>query len=189
MENIIKEGNVLGAGPSRISYIPNHLPSIGCNFPYAKVNWIMTIEEVVILKWLEDPSIFDPEAKFIINQNVYSYLKRENILNKVKHKIHSIYKIHNISSIEFTGSSGHYAAEWLISQGFNKLNLYGMDNYFGDTLCENNYSHQPNTSYYMSSRSKEFYTPEQLIQRGKEWQTSWQRIIKYNPNVEFNFVR
>jgi hypothetical protein len=185
----IKEGNVIGSGPSRVSYIPNDLPSIGCNFPWCKVDWIIAIEKYPILNWLEDPSIFDEHSQFIIDTIVYNYLKQENILDKVKHKIHSIYKRHNMSSVVFEGSSGHYATEWMISQGFNKLNLYGMDNYFGDILCADNYSHQPDRKFYAPNRSKELYSEQQLIQRGKEWKIGWERIIKYNPNVEFNFVR
>jgi hypothetical protein len=185
----MKEGNVLGSGPSRISYIPNNLPTIGCNFPWTRVDWTLIFDYQPTLKWLETPSVFPQKLPFIISEHTYKYLKTKNLLHKIRHRIIDVFKKHNLSSIEFAGSSGHYATEWMIRQGFTKLNLYGMDNYFGDLKVLDNFSHQPGTLHYIDNINLTQYSEETLLRRGREWQISWKRIIKYNPNVEFNFIR
>jgi len=183
---LIKEGNVLGAGPSRISYIPNGFPSIGVNYPWTNVEWTLFFDVIPINVWLERPEVFDDEVKFVISEHCYNYFKKTKQLDLFKHRIYSVFSHPKLASVRWRGSSGHYAAEWMISQGYNKLNLYGMDNYFGDLKCLSNYSHDNiGTQNYNLNE----YSDEELIQRGKDWQLAWKRIIKQNKHVEFNFVR
>ena len=186
---MIKECNVLGSGPSRKSYVPNDLPTIGCNFPWTKVNWTLMFDYQPLMKYFEDASVFPPNLQFIVSKHCYDYLKKQNLLHKIEDRIISIFNKHKLVSVEFSGSSGHYAAEWMIHRGFTKLNLYGMDNYFGDILCKDNFCHLEGADHYIDNVTKNALTESQLLKRGLDWQLAWKRIIKYNPNVEFNFVR
>jgi hypothetical protein len=186
---MLKEGNVLGSGPSRVSYIPNGLPTIGCNFPWTKVDWTLIFDHEPILKWLETPSVFPEGLPFIISWHCYDYLKKNKLLDKIESRIICVFKRYNSNpNLEYPGNAGHYATEWMIKQGFNKLNLYGMDNYFGDLLCKDNFSHQLGAIHYIENIDAN-WSEEQLVKRGKDWQTVWKRIIKCNPQVEFNFIK
>ena len=183
---MLKECNVLGAGPSRVSYVPNDLPTIGCNFPWTNVDWTLLFDTNTISKWFDQPSVFDDDVKFVMSEFCYNYYKKTGELERFKHRIHSVFSHPKLNTVRWRGSSGHYATEWMISQGYNKLNLYGMDNYFGDIHCLNNYSHDGVGTYNLNHDK---YTEEELTQRGLDWQLAWKRIINHNPNVEFNFVK
>jgi hypothetical protein len=189
MENNIKECNVLGSGPSRVSYVPNELPSIGCNFPWTKVDWTIIFDPDPLVRLADNPALIDLDTQLIISKHALIHIKHHKLIDKIPHKIAATYK--NISHPEygFKRSSGHYAAQWMISMGYNRLNIYGCDNYFGDLYCTDNYSHTPNTAHYIDNTNLKVYSDEQLRNRGKEWHHAWKMLEKQHPNVEFNFVR
>jgi hypothetical protein len=183
------ECNVLGSGPSRKSYIPNELPTIGCNFPWTRVNWLVFFDVQPILKYLENKKLISDDVKFIVSKHAYDYLKEQNLILEIQNKIECVYKKHNVSTIEYSGNSAHYAVEWAIYKGFKKINIYGCDNYFGDLECTENFTHNKNSEHYIENLWVNVNPKENLLKRGREWQLCWKRIIKYNSNIEFNFVR
>lgn len=85
-------------------------------------------------------------------------------------------------------NSLHYAAEWSISKGFKKLNIYGCDNWFGDRLCKDNWSHTPNTIHFIDPKETTFMSDEQLFLRGEKWIETWNYLINLHSDVEFNFI-
>jgi hypothetical protein len=189
MENSIKECNVLGSGPSRVSYTPNKLPSIGCNFPWTKVDWTIIFDPAPLIRLAENPKLIDSSTGLIISKHAHLHIKHHNLIQKIPHAIIAIYKNISRPHYGFKRSSGHYAAQWMIAKGFTKLNIYGCDNYFGDLKCVDNYSHTPGTDHYIENLNLQVYSDKKLEQRGLEWQHSWNMLIKQHPNVEFNFVK
>jgi hypothetical protein len=186
---ILKECNVLGSGPSRKSYIANDLPSIGCNFPWTRVDKTVIFDSAPIIKLLENNNLIPLETKIIISNYCYDCLISNKLYDSIKHRIDSIIKIESLSYQHFRRSTGHLAAEVMIYEGYNKLNLYGMDNYFGDLLCLNNFSHQEGADHYIENLNLKVYTEKELIIRGDQWRKSWNYMIKKYKHVEFNFIK
>lgn len=183
------EGNVLGSGPSRKSYIPNDLPSIGCNFPWTRVNWTIIFDEPVIDKLVEQPNLISIETKLILHSRLVPHLTVNHYTSMLRPRIDSIFSFTRIEEKQYYISSGHYAALWMINKGFNKLNLYGMDNYFGDLVCGDNYTHIQGTQHYLPNTVKDKYSEQQILARGHHWKDGWDLIQKQHSHVEFNFVR
>lgn len=181
------ECNVLGSGPSRKSYVPNNLPSMGCNIPWTKVDYLIISDEIVMEKiCLDDMEI---DFKLILSEEAHSYLTKNNLLSKYENKIDSIFQ--GMRGLFSRKSCGHYACLTMISKGFTKLNIYGCDNYFGDNICLDNWVHNKENPHYISENS-EFYGPRnnsQVYQRGLDWKKFWNQLIKKYPNVEFNFIK
>jgi hypothetical protein len=184
---LIKECNVLGNGPSRKSYIPNDLPSIGCNCPWCKVDWVIVADPEIIKKSIDDKLYIPSTVKILLGEGAYRILKSENLFDKIKSQVIGIYKHPIRNGLKFTQSSAHFATEWMISQGFNKINIYGCDNYFGDLLNLDSYTHEPGTLEY--KQNELVHDEQERILRGKDWQKAWHIIINKNPNIEFNFVK
>ena len=188
MEKVTRECNILGSGPSRISYRENELISIGCNFPWTKVDMTIFFDIEAIYRLCETPTLIDQNTKLIIHQRVYSDLNQSKKIGGLKYRIGGVFNSPLSFNQKFTRSSGHYAASWMINLGYNKLNIYGCDNFFGDDLCLINYSHEPSTPHYIENPNIERYSVEQLKTRGKTWREEWHKMIKQHPKVEFNFI-
>ena len=188
MASINNECNVLCSGPSRKSYIQNDLPSIGCNFPWTKVDYTIIFDFPAIDKLCENPLLIDDSVKLVIHQRVYGHLKHTNKLDILKSKIDSIFNYPIGNTAEFFRSSGHYAALYMISMGFTKLNIYGCDNYFGDDRCVDNYTHQIGFPHYIENTNLINFGEERLIKRGVSWRDEWHKMIKQHPNIHFNFI-
>ena len=184
----MKECNVLGGGPSRISYIPNDLPTIGCNFPWTKVDYTVINDVDVITKLIEFPELLSEEIGIIFHQKAYNYLLKSNII--LTNRTKSIFTFYRINNELISRNTGHYAALWMIREGFTKLNIYGCDNFFGDLVAEESFTdtliRNSESKYYISRITK---TIDERIERGRRWKLNWDIMIEQNPNVEFNFVR
>jgi hypothetical protein len=182
---MVSSCNILCSGPSKKSYVDNGLVNISCNVPWTKSEYTLIGDPVVVIKDLEINCIH-PETKLVISNLCFQYLRAINNFEKIKHRVHSVYKIQE-TFIDLKRSTGHYACEWAISQGYNELNIYGCDNYFGDDLCIDNWSHDKNQPHYMENHNLQ--RPESDLQnRGLKWRRHWSVLInKYN-NVKFNFI-
>ena len=181
------ECNLLCSGPRKQSYEPNGLLTIACNVPWTKVDYTVIFDEVVLMKIVEIPSVIDAETKLIISSRAYQELIRTKSKTKLKNKIACVFKYSSLSEKEFLRSSGHYAAEWAIFKGFTKLNIYGCDNWFGDFKCLDNNMHDITKPHYIKNFNVDFSADVQTA-RGLYWKQSWEKMIKQNPNVEFNFI-
>jgi hypothetical protein len=184
---MIKECNVLGNGPSRVSYIPNDLPSIGCNSPWCEVTWSVISDVEIIKKYINDELYMSESLKILLSDYAYKSLKSENLFDKIKSQVIVIYKHPVKTGFKFSQSSAHFATEWMITQGFNKINIYGCDNYFGDLLNLNSYTHEFGTLEY--KQNELVHAEQERILRGKDWQKAWKVIINKNSNIEFNFIK
>jgi hypothetical protein len=71
--------------------------------------------------------------------------------------------------------------------GYNKINIYGCDNWFGDLYCTENYMHDSNNPLNVDneviSRGDKF-----LISRGKQWKKNWEKLVSYHSDIHFNFI-
>jgi hypothetical protein len=185
---MIKAGNVLCSGPRRRSYVPNELPSIGCNFLWTDAQWTIIKHPIVIHTLLKSPDIMPEHTRLIVEYECLRHLKDDGVYDQIKHRIHSIFKYKGMIS----RSTGHNAAEWMIQQGFNYLNIYGCDNWFGDVTCTDNWAHcndNPNKVYnenLIMGYSKDEI--DHLTTRGHNWKTAWVYLINKYTGVTFNFV-
>lgn len=185
MENEVGECNVLGSGPSRKSYIPNNLITIGCNIPFCRVDYNVVFDENVLLKILENPKCINEDAKYIISNITHEVIKRDEKLKKFfEPKIDSLYKMMNGER----KSSAHYACLAMISKGFNKLNIYGCDNYFGDRNCLDNWTHNIENPHYIPENLNNRLSKDTLFNKCESWNRSWHIMINQHPKVEFNFI-
>ena len=180
-----KSCNILCSGPSRKSYIDNGLVNIACNIPWTRAEYTVVGDPAVILKDIEVNCI-SLDTKLVLSNLCVEWLKATNKFEQIKHRVHSIYKIQE-NFIKLKRSTGHYACEWAISQGYNELNIFGCDNYFGDNLCIDNWSHEKGQSHYMENHNLKRFK-EDLQIRGLKWRHHWSVLInKYN-NVKFEFI-
>ena len=184
----LKECNIFGSGPSRKSYVPNDLPSIGCNFPWTKVQSTLMIDTEAIDKLCLNTSLIEVETNLILHKDIYYYLLQTNKIHLLKNKIHSIFKLKE-STQKFKLSSGHNACLYMISNGFNKLNIYGCDNFFGDDTCLENISHDKSLPNYIENAFLQICSIDVLTERGIFWRGYWHKMIKQYPHVEFNFIK
>jgi hypothetical protein len=184
---MIKECNVLGNGPSRKSYIPNDLPSIGCKFPWTKVDITTLVCHNSVNAFLQSPHLIPDNTKILLKQKAYDYIMDNGYSDIFKNRILGVYKSHNLRT-----SAGHDACLWMISQGFNKLNLYGFDHYFGDILCLDSYTtNAPNINLPRNIRNKDINDSKDLDwfkKRNTDWLDSWKVIAAKYPNIELNFI-
>lgn len=187
MADLEKECNLLCSGPSRISYKENNIPTMGCNIPWAKVNWTIIFDSIVLEKIIDFPDFLHKDTKLIISNHAKSEMKLQNKLNLLKHDIAGTFRHHYSTTHILKRSTGHYAAEWLIHMGYTKINIYGCDNWFGDDLCLENYMHDESNPLNIPNENIEKGI-NYVKYRGYKWRKSWQRLINQNPNIEFNFI-
>jgi hypothetical protein len=181
---MIKECNVLGNGPSRKSYVPNDLPSIGCKFPWTKVDITTLVCHNSVNSFVLSPNLIPDTTKILLKQKAYDYVIKNNYKEIVKDRILGIYNSTNLRT-----SAGHDACLWMISQGYNKLNLYGFDHYFGDILCLDSYTE--NVTQKMPDnvkKAKDTGDIDWFKKRNNDWMNSWKVIASKYPNVELNFI-
>jgi hypothetical protein len=181
-----KAGNIIGSGPRRTSYVPNGLPSIGCNFPWTPVDWVCIWDPHPLFKWIEYPEVIPEPTKFVISKLVKEVFIDENKYHLIKPRVHSIISDNTTQR----RSSGHWAALWMIHQGFNTLNLYGIDNWFGDLLCLENITHDTSRPHHIENMNlRNIQTDKDyILNRGIEWKQTWHDMIKTYPHVVFNFI-
>lgn len=185
----IKACNILGSGPCRRSYQPNGLINIGANFPWTNFDYTVISHKQPILKYLENPDLFPEPMKFIINDLVWVWAKKSNVWDLIKDRVvPQIIKNIGFKNNAYLYSSGHYAALWALSQGYNKLNLYGFDTYFGTAPALDNWSHTPGTPHYIDPTTTTFLSDDHLARRDVIWKKTWLYMQQINPEVEFNFI-
>jgi hypothetical protein len=184
---MIKECNVLGSGPSRKSNVSNRLPSIACNIPWTYAEWTVIFDSAIIDTLITNPECIDTNTKIILCDVAYNYIEKNNLTEHFKYRINTVFKYNKIGGMR--KSSAHFACDWMIHLGYNKLNIYGCDNYFGDIMCTNTFTHDKENKYATENINHAKYTDDEMIKRGKEWQEAWKLMIKKYKHVEFNFVR
>mgnify|MGYP007071562467 CR=1 FL=1 len=187
MEKTSKECNLLCSGPSRKSYIPNDLPTMGCNIPWTKVDWTIIFDSIVLEKIIDNPDFVSIDTKLIVSSHAIGEIKEKGKLKDLNHNIISIYRYNPITTRLMKKSTGHYAAEWLIFMGYNKINIYGCNNWFGDLYCTENYMHD--SSNPLNIENENIPRGEKyMINRGKHWKKYWEKLIAHHSHVHFNFI-
>lgn len=190
---MIKECNIVGAGPSKSSFEKNDLVTIQCNFLWTHdVDFCIALDPIVPLKMLDNPDLLPSHVKLIISKFAKQHITALNRYQELTPKLEAVFNITE-GNMERKRSTGHYAAEYMISQGYNKLNLYGFDNWFGDKLCIDNWTHTKNTPHYVYVEI--YHEPNtftqkipELMERSKFWNDQWQLLITKHSDVEFNFI-
>lgn len=191
-----KTCNILCSGPRRKSYEPNGYDNIAVNFPWTTDIKYMVFSDVTIPpKLMEIPDLVEPNTKLVIGTSVREFLGGQGLWERFRElfHIHSIYEFSEKTQKlgTYKRSSGHYACEFAISQGYKKLNIFGCDNWFGDRLCIDNWSHKKGTRHYLQNDLYEFkwqMLTHELNVRADFWNKHWHELIKKYPAVEFNFV-
>jgi hypothetical protein len=158
--------DILGSGSRRNLYSESSNFKIGCNLPYCSVDKTI-IFDVQVLEHIKTPNY-----KLIVHNRVYYELKRSR--PDLLEVVDSIFD-HDTKKTKM--SSGHYAALCAIANGYNELNLYGIDSWFDP----NNWSN----SYTDNFTNKPIGIPQNI---GIHWKEEWELMISQYPKVKFNFV-
>jgi len=159
--------NILGSGSRRSLFKPDSVVSVGCNVPYAKVEYTVLFDTEIV-----DVLPYPIEYKLLVHKRVLSYIK-----NNHPHLLTKIDKVFEYSTSGYKLSSGHHAANCMIKMGYTELNLYGMDAWFDPKNWENSY-----TDKYITKK------PGGPPEMGYAWRDGWQLMMKQNPSVKFNFI-
>lgn len=199
------ECNILGNGPSRVLFKPNENINIGCVFPWVKCDYLISFDCDVVMKYITTPDCVHAGTKYILHYQAFTLLYNE--IQTTPHlvdNIHDVYfnvpRVNIISHRPIKGiyipgyklgisSSGHYAAEWAILQGYTKLHLYGMDAYTNDVDSTHSWAHLPNLPHSIPSRSMVGDDPEFILHRKMRWKNAWKHLMLKYKHIEFNFVR
>lgn len=158
--------NILGSGSRRSLFNPDSLTSVGCNIPYATVEYTVLFDTEIV-----DVLPCQVEYKLLVHKRVFSYLK-----NSRPHLLAKVDKVFEYSTSGYKLSSGHHAANCMIKKGYTELNLYGMDAWFEPKNWENSY-----TDKYIAKKPGP-------LEMGRAWRDGWQLMMKQNPSVKFNFI-
>jgi hypothetical protein len=163
---------VLCNGPSRIDYQSSAEYSyvIGCNVPWAKVDATVIIDEEVILRWANEPTLIDVSC--YCSRAVWrrtDEIKMRDFFTK--------YFIGIVDPLPEYDSCGHVAVRCMIENGYREIDIYGCDSWFEQTIVS--YTHQ-----FFKNQN-----PDDSKKHVDGWRKRWNEIIANNPDVCINFIR
>lgn len=189
--------NILCSGPRRKSFVQNGYTNIAVNIPWTNnIEYMVFSDTTIPPVLLKYPDIVEPQTKLIIGPGVIEILKGMQRWEEFRSlfNVQGMYKFtedRNSITTGYARSSGHYACEFAIGQGFTELNIYGCDNWFGDRLCIDNWSHKKGTRHYIPNdlyeHDWEFHVGS-LNDRADFWLVHWKHMVKKYHNVKFNFI-
>lgn len=165
---------VLCNGPSRVAYkTPNDYDLvIGCNIPWTDCNFTVISDKALVDVWnanrdtIECDTYMGTEAAEYAKQLDYEFFNPK-ILGTLK--IQSHYH-----------SSGHTAVELAMKLGYNDIDIYGCDAYFGKNPDSYTRQYIP-----INSPNQELRAVDKMI----GWRVRWQLLVDDNPQCRFNFIR
>ena len=154
------EANVLGNGKFDRNGVDLSIPTITCNFLNLDLNPIAT-------------ATWDYKAISKVNLNeVTTKILAPRLIQDIDYPNKDLLVIVQASTVR---NSGQLAAEYLIQQGYTRINLYGITSRF---KCD------------LSSESDKYYPKrtDNAVTRIDKWNKVWDQMINSNTHVEFNFV-
>lgn len=154
------EANVLGNGKFDRNGVDLSIPTITCNFLNLDLKPFATVT-------------FDHKAISRVDLNeIATKIIMQRMIDGVDYPNKDLLVIVSAPKVR---NSGQLAAEYLIQQGYTRINLYGITSRF---KCD------------LSSESDKYYPKrtDNLVSRIDKWNKVWDEMISNNPHVEFNFV-
>ena len=166
---------VLGNGPSRSAYVPGNDYDlvIGCNIPWTQVDCTVILDENIIMLWhknhdlIKVPAYFSKKAwMYADGLKTFRPFIQENgwFLGLVDNKDHQ--------------SSGNVAGKVAVELGYKLIDAYGCDAAFTE-------AHGHNTQSF----TREYVSGIDMINNSYLWRLHWDKLVKSNPDVTFNFIR
>lgn len=117
----------------------------------------------------------DPETKFVLHTRVLVDCRESKLRTILSRSIAELEEV--LYNTRYRRSSLHYAAMYMISLGYTKLNIYGCDSWFDVTNYLDSY-----TDIFMDK-------PQNMPARiGVHWRDEWIKMKKQHAKVEFNFI-
>jgi hypothetical protein len=168
-----KKVAVLCNGPSRSLYDPSkeYEYRIGCNIPWTTVNSTVIADEHVLRVIARDNTLLNCPAWFSEESwRATDEWKVRDYINNNKFFLGFIKRGEGLSS-------GNIACGKLIELGYTDIDIYGADAFW--TLEHHN---------GVKSYTREFL-PDPVSNNTLSWRLTWQKMIKNNPNVTFNFIK
>lgn len=201
------ECNILGNGPSRKSYVPNGNFSIGCKFLWTDADLSVILDNCIIDTFIQQPELIPEPTKLVIGVDNYFYAKQTLTPEQFEYltsRTIEYYKIDSpaqfcndpfpkdislrlvpTSKFRKTLNTSHIAAELAIAKGYTKLNLYGIDNWFGDKTCMDSYIDIGELYGFKLEKSNMLNVEIKTF----GWRQQWKYMINKYKHVEFNFVK
>lgn len=164
-------GIVLGNGPSKIYYNFRDRTediAIGCNISgkdYKVDKSVISDTEIV---WV---------LKNYLNLVSVPIIISSIALDKMKElHIDHYYEVEHIFKLKEWYNAAHYATEYLIAKGCDKIDIYGCDSIFEDTIASSTDEHVEKTTELQDK----FLT---------HWREIWRNIFDSNRKVSFNVIQ
>jgi len=165
----VKRAHVVGNGPSYIDFEridPEDLV-VGCNI--TRINADFTTLSDLRLAYQIRNALHVGKPKMIncpvlVNQKIYDWLQTSKG-QQCKLDIHDVYKTYGNEPFDL--SSGHYAAMWLIEQGYDEIHVWGVDSYFDDHILSY-------TDEYVESGTKRSTTAMSKV--ATRWKKEWDKL-------------
>lgn len=161
-------GTVLGNGPSRSEFDRVGDYVIACNIPDKEFSVDATVICDIEIVWVLAADPFLVTVPLIISTNVFEKLKELKIVHH--------YDIIHVFKPKDWYNSAHYAAEFLIEQGCDQINVWGCDAIFEDEISSV-------TDGYVS---KDYMDKSRFI---KHWRWVWNDLFDREPAKFRIFVR
>ena len=164
---------ILGNGPSRESYhssTTTYDTVVGCNVPWTSVDFTIILDEEVVQRWAREPNLITVPAYF----SEHAWRETDAIR---KREFFQPYFKGLVKPLPEYDTSGHVACSLLINEGYKKIDVYGADVMFADTL---------------ESRSHEFFKNHPDTNSNahiKGWRNRWKSILDNNPSCSIIFKR
>ena len=161
---------VLGNGPSRKVYetsTTSYDLIIGCNIPWTTVDETVILDEDIINLMMKNHDLIKVPIWF--GKRAWHYLES---CRKDRYFTH-LFK----GWIEHKDkySSGHWAVIKAIESGATKIDVYGMDSYWEDTVESITHQIVPNTNADVKNIT--------------QWRENWKKVLDINPDIRVEFLK
>lgn len=165
----MKRAHVVGNGPSYTNFnkIDGDDFVVGCNI--TKINADATTLSDLRLAYRVRTELRTYLRKLItcpviVNQKVYDWLQTDKG-KEAELEVIDIYNTYGYQSFEL--SSGHYAAMWLIDQGYDEIHVWGVDSYFDNHL-------RSYTDQLVDASIKNY--PDAMAVVADRWRAKWDEL-------------
>lgn len=169
---IKKNAVIIGNGPSKNVYKSFSKESdpkkfvLGCNIPDADIKVDATVIADVEIIYILKNYLKLVTVPVILSNQAYSKMEELGILK--------YFEVLHVFKLKDWYSTGHYAAEYLMENEYEKIDLFGFDSFIKDDI----------------SSSTDEYVPKQDTSEMrfiKNWRKLWTEFASDNQHIEFTF--
>jgi hypothetical protein len=163
---------VLCNGPSRVAFRDSleYDYVIGCNVPWTVVDATIIMDTNVVDSWAGDFELIKVPAFF----STKAWMRTDEM--RIRKYLHDNNRFAGLIDGPYP-SAGHFAALVAIQKGATRLDIFGCDSMFEQSVVS--------YSDTLINGANEYFQ----AQRVENWRTSWKTLQESYPEVSFNFIK